>query len=227
MSASVLAQTKDRCPELAEFLEDVCDQPFNFDGPHPIDHSFHNHTHLWALEWWAEHHAWIDQGYRTAFVEEIFARWTARLKGFAPYRGAGYRLYVYQDLAPTVSVVADTPEGCPYDVGLQFVPTVRDVMKTYVGRKWSHNFESDVRQLGPQHVLQVIEANAGSISKPAAQALGLQVGHLRILIERMGLDREVNQIRKRFRRRPAKFRDEREIPFNAAIHERILPAGYR
>lgn len=227
MSATLLVQTRSSCPELAGFLEAVCEQPFNFEGPHPNDHSYHNHTHLWALEWWADRHAWIDLAYRCAFAEEIFARWMARLRGFAPYHAAGYRLYLYQDLAPTVSVVAETPQGCPYDAGLKFVPSVRDVMQSYVGRSWSENFSSNSRCLTADDILEQVEAHQGSIGKPTANALGLSVARLRILIERMGLDRDVNRLRKHFRRRPANFRDELDIPFNALIYERRLPPGYR
>lgn len=104
MPSSLISETRQRCPELAEFLEAVCAQPLNFDEPDAMRHSYCNHTHLWALEWRAERHAWMDLEYRIAFVDEIFARWRGRLKGLPPYRAGGYRMYLYQDLATTVSV---------------------------------------------------------------------------------------------------------------------------
>lgn len=226
MSNSIIAETRRRCPELAEFLEDVCAQPLRFEGSYANAHSAENHTHLWALEWWAERHDWIDLDYRVEFVEEIFARWRGRLKGLPPYRAAGYRVYLYQDMAPTVSVVANLPEGCPYGGRLTFVPQPRDVMAAYVGRRWSLNFKGDW-PIEPGRILDVIEHNQGSISKPSADMLGLPVSKLRILIEQMGLERRVNEIRKRYKRRPAKFHEEAYDNFELRIFEEIWPMGYR
>lgn len=202
-------------------------QPLRFEGPHAINHSAHNHTHLWALEWWAERHNWIDLDYRVAFVEEILARWRGRLKGLAPYRATGYRIYLYRDMAPTVSVVADTPAGCPYGGGIEFAPHIRDVMAQYVGRRWSQNFKGGAWPIEPQRILEVIERNAGSISKPSAEMLGVSVGKLRHLIEEIGIEMRVNAIRKRFSRRPAKFRVETYGDYELVIWEQLWPAGYR
>lgn len=227
MPDTLLSETRSRCPDLGEFLEGVCAQPFNFEGPEAIVHSSYNHTHLWALEWWAEHHQWIDLSYRVAFVERIFEHWKARLKGLAPYRVGGYRLYLYQDLAPTVSVVAETPQGCPYGGDLKFVSDVRNVMEPYVKRRWSENFTSFDWPASHNTVLAEVEKHSGSISKPTAEALGVSVGQLRTLIEQMGLEVQVNKIRKRYKRRPALFRDELELETELLIYERRLPAGYR
>jgi hypothetical protein len=49
MPSSLISETRQRCPELAEFLEAVCAQPLNFDGPDAMSHSYCNHTHPWAL----------------------------------------------------------------------------------------------------------------------------------------------------------------------------------
>lgn len=227
MSATILADTRRRCPEQAEFLEGVCAQPLRFEGRYAIDHSAHNHTHLWALEWWAERHDWIDLDYRVAFVEEIFMHWRGRLKGLPPYRESGYRVYLYQDMAPTVSVVADRPEGCPYAGKLTFVPHIRDVMSVYVGHHWSLNFNGGAWPVAPERILRVIERNAGSISKPSADELGLSVGRLRRLIEEIGLEMRVNAIRKRFNRRPATFRVDAGGDFELHIFEQVWPARYR
>lgn len=227
MPSPIITETRRRCPELAEFLEGVCAQPLSFEGPAAIMHSAHNHTHLWALEWWAERHEWIDLDYRVAFVEEILTRWRGRLKGLPPYRAMGYRVYLYQDLAPTVSVVADTPEGCPYGGRLKFVPHTRDVMMHFIGRSWSRNFKGGAWPIEPQRILEVIDRNSGSISKPSADMLEISVGRLRRLIEEIGLERRVSEIRKRYKRRPAKFRAEADGDYEFAIWEQLWPAGYR
>ena len=84
--------TRARCPELADFLDGCCARPLAFEGPYPIAHSSHNHVHLWALEYWADHHAWIDLDYRVEFARLILERWRGRLKGLSPYREGGYRM---------------------------------------------------------------------------------------------------------------------------------------
>jgi len=219
--------TAERCPELAEFLESCCVQPLSFQGDCPNYHSSMNHTHLWALEYWADHHAWIDLDYRVAFIEIIFERWRGRLKGLEPYRGSGYRFYLYEWLAPTISVVAETPSGFPYPGEPKFVKSPRDVMALFVDRSWADNFGSEPWKIPQKKILRVIEANKGSISKPSAQALGLKVGALRVLIEQMGLDDKVNAIRKHYRRQPAKFRIEPDPEMKFHCYELRLPAEYR
>lgn len=227
MPAEVAGFTKARCPELAQFLDDCCSRPLTFEGRCPNAHSAHNHVHLWSLEWWADQHQWIDLDYRIAFVEQIFTAWRGRLKGLPPYRDAGYRFYLYEDLAPTVSVVAETPEGFPYPGEPQFVPRPRDIMALYIERRWSANFQTAPWEVSRERILKTISDNSGSIGKPSATALGLKTGRLRTLIEQMMLDREVNAIRKHFKRRPAKFREDEELPFRYHIYEKKLPARYR
>ncbi len=225
---SLVSFTKSRCPDLADYLESCCTTPLQFEGEHPNGHSADNHRHLWALEWWADHHAWIDLEYRTEFVELIFERWRGRLKGLEPYRQAGYRFYLYEDLAPTVSAVAETPFGFAYDEeAATFVTSVRDVMALYLDRSWQANFDFGDWEVSQDKLLATVEAHSGSIGKPTAQALGLQVGKLRTLIEQMSLQHEVNVIRKRYKRRPAEFRDDEDMPYKFHIYETRLPAGYR
>lgn len=231
MKSKVAEFTKSRCPELAQFLDECCLTPLAFEGDCPNAHSAHNHIHLWSLEWWADHHKWIDLDYRVAFVEHIFAAWRARLKGLPPYREAGYRFYLYEDLAPTVSVVAETPEGFPYPGEPQYVSCRRDIMALYADRSWTANFRDGPQgspwEVSRQRILDTIAGNAGSIGKPSATALGLKTGRLRTLIEQMMLDREVNAIRKRFKRRPANFREDEDPPHRYRIYEKRLPARYR
>jgi len=221
-----IAETRHRCPELWGFLEAVAEGPLTFEGPYAIDHSAANHVHLWALEWWSDHHAWIDTDYRTAFAATILERWRSRLKGLAPYHTTGYRLYLYEDLAPTVSVVAETAQGCPYGGHLSFVSSVRDVMVSYAGRRWSANFTDDRGAITPERVLAVIEREAGSIGAPSANALGVKVGMLRRVIEQLDIECEVNAIRKRYKRRPAQFNAVGSLGGTFRVYEERLPPGY-
>lgn len=220
--ADLLTETRRRCPELAEFLQGSMETPLRFEDVHPNMQSSHNHIHLWALEYWADRHNWIDLAYRVAFAEAIFARWRVRLTGNAPYLDRGYRLYLYEDMAPTVSVVAETDVGCPYGV----VPadnTLAEVMVPYTKRSWSAIFNAE-GGLTPERVLQVVERNKGSIGKPTAQALGLQVGHLRREIEWFGIGDEVNALRKTYKRRPVQFKEHYFAPNK--MWEQVLPARY-
>jgi len=224
---SIAKFTRTRCAELADFLHDCCVGPLAFEGDLPNAHSAHNHVHLWALEYWADRHTWIDLDYRVDFAEHILDRWRGRLKGLAPYHHAGYRMYLYEDMAPTVSVVAETPFGFPYPDTPVFVNGTREIMALYVGRSWRMNFAPLADGVTRDQVLGTIERQAGSIAKPTAQALGLQVGALRTLIEHMGLEDRVNAIRKRYRRRPARFRADEAFAHSYRIYERRLPAAYR
>lgn len=221
-----LAKTlRNSCPDLAKFLNECCAAPFNFEGDCPNLHSSHNHIHLWALEYWADRHSWIDLDFRTEFVDEILERWRVRLKGHPPYQEEGYRVYLYEDLAPTVSVVAETAEGFPYPGEPTFVEQRRHIMEIYVDRSWHSNFHFEPLDIDPDVILKTVEQNFGSISKPTANALGVKVGALRTLIEQMDLQGEVNSIRKKYKRRPAKFKEE-EYPHRYRIHEQLLRPGY-
>jgi len=222
--------TRTRCPDLADYLEECASAPLRFVGTtDPNLHSADNHIHLWGLEWWAERVDFVDVEYRVDFVEHIFARWRGRLTGQWPYQAAGYRLYLYEWMAPTISVVAETPVGFPYDsTHAQFVASPRDVLEIYDKQVWSQNFAFGDWDVSRERLLETIAKNSGSISQPAAAALGLKVAKLRILIEQMGLQRAVNDIRKRFGRAPARFRLDDPIPeWSFRIYERKLPAGYR
>lgn len=86
---SIFDWTQNKCPKLAEFFEGCCNAPLTFEGDQPIRRSSHNHIHLWALEWWTDHHPWIDLEYRVEFIEKIFRHWRGRLKGIALYQNRG------------------------------------------------------------------------------------------------------------------------------------------
>ena len=225
MFAEVLAEVRGHHRGLADYLEAVADKPLRFDGDNANRQSGWNHETLGYLELLAPSEPWINSGLRTRFVEAILQRWQARLKGMAPYQAQGYRLYVYESLALTVSAVAETEGGFPYPGQPKFVDHPRDVAKLFQG---GGLFErSELVPVTPKEVLAAVEKHNGSISKPTAQALGLQVGDLRKWIEFLGLADQVNALRKRNKRRPAQFRSEEQMPEHSYhIYERRLPAGY-
>lgn len=223
----IAAFTRERSRELFDYLEACSETPLAFRGEYPITHSADNHIHLWMLEYLADTCPWITLAYRVAFAENVFGRWKQRLKGFAPYTQSGYRLYLYEDMAPTLSVVAETPYGCPYGGNpLTFVKSPADVMAAYTGRSWQSLFKGDARAPTAAKLLEIVDARKGSIGTPAAEALGMPSGALRKLIECMGIGNDVNAIRKRYRRRPAQFRQDHEIPYQVKIYEMTLPKGY-
>lgn len=216
-----LAGLRQRDAELAAYLEDVAEQPLYFRGNYANFHSYENHRHLWLLESAAERHAFIDLAFREAAVRFILDRWRARLPSYHRSCPNGFRLYCYGDMAPTVSVVGETGEGCPYDGDLVFVSALRDVLEAYVHRPWSELFSSKATISG-ETILKAIRAHEGSLNR-SARALGLPLAELRRQIEVWGLGSEVNRLRKHHRRRPASFRDDSQLPFRARIWEEIVP----
>lgn len=226
---TILGFTRAKCPELAGFLEACCASRLSFEGDEPNFHSACNHIHLWALEYWAERHDWIDLPYRLEFVREIFNCWRTQMRGLPPYQAKGYRLYLYEDLAPTVSVVAETPVGFPYSGcgPVTFVERPQDVLRSYPGKKWGEFFRSTPWTTSQERILEAVEKQAGSIGAPSANALGLSRGQLRRMIEERGLEREINALRKKFHRPPARFRPERDHATPILLYEQRLPARFR
>lgn len=223
-----LQYTQSRSPELAEYIDAVARSPLSFDGPYPLQHSSHNHVHLWKLEYLADTCDWIDVDYRIECVNHILEQWRCRLKGLPLYNDRGYRIYVYEDLAPTISVVAETEIGFPYSNGQPvFVESVRDILALYENRSWRDHFDSRDWQITEKRLLDVIKRNKGSISKPTAAQLGIPVGKLRSLIINMGLSVDVNSVRKKFQRRPADFASELVHADRWHVFERVLPSRYR
>lgn len=98
-------------------------------------------------------------------------------------------------------------------------------MELYLGRSWRANFDLEPFELNPKWVLNQIDKNKGSIGKPTADKIGVKVGELRTIIEQMGLQSRVNDIRKKYRRRPAQFRQE-DYDHTYRIHEQLLPAHF-
>lgn len=221
---NLAAFTKARCPELSDALEVFCKSPLAFDGDHPLGHSSHNHIQLYALEYWATRHSWIDLEYRVDFVQFIFKRWRGRLKGLEPYANAGYRLYLYESVTPSISVVAETPHGFPLFGTPQFVQSPRDVMALYLDG--GDRFDTYHWEVTHEQILAVVEKRSGSVGKPSANALGLQVGRLRTLIEQMSLADEVNAIRKNHGRRPVTFKSDDEMSHSYLVYEQRLPRRY-
>jgi hypothetical protein len=223
----LLLFTRARSNELAEYLEAVAASPFSFEGEYPIAHSSSNHVHLWMLENRSDSHAWIDTDYKVACVKGLMEQWRIRLKGLPPYRERGYRMYLYEDTAPTLSVVAETDIGFPYRFGNPIhVKNISEILSLYSGRSWKCHFANLDWEVSQEAILKVIKRHAGSIGKPTANVLGLGVGTLRKLIINMDLGDEVNAIRKYNKRSPADFSNEIVYSENWHIFERILPAAY-
>lgn len=220
-AADLIAGTRARDRELAEWLEAVCESPLRFEGDCPNLHSSENHVHLFHLEYAAERHDWIGLTYREQVAETILGRWQARLRGMRASLPAGARLYVYQDMAPTVSAVAETPAGYPYPGEPTFVDSPREIMALYVGRRWSENFCPGGGPT-PERIVAEVARHAGSIGKPTADALGMKVGVLRRAIEWFDLQEEVNALRKQAGRRPARFLAGEALPFRYSVYERRL-----
>lgn len=220
--------TQLRSSELARYIEAVAQSPLAFEDSHPLQHSSYNHVHLWKLEYLSDTHSWIDVDYRVECVNYVLEQWRRRLKGLPPYAHRGYRIYLYEDLAPTISVVAETDIGFPYSYGQPiFVKNIREILTLYENRSWKQHFASFDWEISEQRLLDVITKNDGSISKPTAEKLGLPVGKLRTLIINMGLGFQVNSVRKQFHRRPADFSNEAMYSDHWHVFERMLPARYR
>lgn len=210
----------------ANYLEELAEQPLDFRDKHPNRHSARNHQHLWLMEYTAERDASMDLAMRCAAVAFVLSRWRDRLVSYAPYQRDGYRLYLYEDLAPTLSVVAETPIGFPYEGCAQFtfVRDIADVLRRYVSVPWSTRFKG----IGPtpDRVLKVVADEGGSLNR-SARALSMPLAELRRTIETYDLAREVNDMRKHNGRRPAHFFNvDFRLP-QTRIWEHRLPAGFR
>jgi hypothetical protein len=225
---NVLSEATSIAPDLADRVTAVTEKDFSFAGDDPLRHSMHNHVHLWMLEWWADRDRRIDLAFRRRVITYIFDRWKQRLVGYRPYREAGYRLYLYEDMAPTVSVVAETATGFPYSGEPAFTTSIDDVLRPYVGRSWRAYLGLDTlpEHLTPQRLLETINRHAGSIGMPVATALGTTRSEVRRLIEQWGLGPDVNRVRKHYRRRPALFRDQDQLPYRYKIYEERLAPNY-
>ena len=216
-------------PELAEYVDAIAEMELVFRGDHPIEHSRHNHVHLSSIEWLAVRHPQIDLSIREQAVQFVFERWRARLKSFHPYRQSGYRLYLYEDFAPTISVVADTAHGFPYGKEPAAWSSVDEVFKPFVKITNTKPMQLDCCQesaLSGDMILSAVERARGSIRTRAAQSLGLSVAELRKRVEWFYLCDQVNDLRKRFKRRPARFTDQDSRFFEFKIFELRLPANY-
>jgi hypothetical protein len=214
-------------PELAEYVSSIAESDLSFVGEHPLEHSRTNHQHLWKIEWLANDHPQIDLEIRRRAVEYILARWRVRLKSYHPYLKSGYRFFLYEDAAPTVSVVAETPYGFPYGGEPHFVNEMATVLQPYVRQPWRTRLsDAAFRPKDEKNILEVIEDARGSLGTRAAQRLGLTVAELRKHIEWLEITDQVNKVRKQFRRRPANLSRFEELPFRYRIFELRLPPRY-
>lgn len=226
---NILEYTRNRSVELADYLEECAQAPLEFISNDPLRHSSANHVHLWLLERYSDCNDWVNLEYKIEFFQYILEVWKNRIKGLPPYQTQGYRFYVYTDLAPTISVVAETNVGFPYRSTLNhavFVNSVADIVAKYENRKWADNF-SGQWDIAPDKLIQVIHSNKGSIGKPTAQKLGVKVGELRHLIINMDLANKVNDIRKKYKRRPADFSNSITENYKTYFYEARLPPKFK
>lgn len=84
-------------------------------------------------------------------------RWRDRLPSYEPYQRDGFRLYLYEDTAPTVSMVAEKREGFPYKgcADFRFVEDIAEVLRPYLVLPWSARFKRSGPK--PDDVLKAIE----------------------------------------------------------------------
>lgn len=223
MSLLDRAALRRRMPEVVRFIEETSEIDLHFRGPEPLDHSRDNHVHLWAIEYAADRHREIDLAFRCAAIRHILDRWIARLKGYAPYAAQGYRLYVYGGMAPTLSVVAETPRGCPYGQ-VKLADDIEAVVRPYVGQSWAARFRP-TGGLGPDRLLAAIDREEGSLGA-TARRLGWSLAALRHDIERWQIAPDVNRVRKRRKRRPARFADADDRLPDTLFWEQRLPPRY-
>ena len=200
-----------------------------FRGDHPIEHSRRNHIHLSSIEWFAARYPQIDLSIREQAVRFIFERWKVQPKSFHPYRQNGYRLYLYEAFAPTISVVADTTHGFPYGKEPAAWSSIAEVFQPFVKMTNTKPAQINCCQenaFNEDMILSAVERSRGSLGTRAAQSLGLSVGELRKRVEWFYLCDQVNDLRKRFNRRPARFTDQDLRFFEFKIFELRLPANY-
>jgi hypothetical protein len=225
----LLREAQSLSPRLAQWLQAIGEQLFVFAEDHPLKHSSHNHVHLFLLEYEADTHPQITLAFRCRIVSFIFETWKQRLKGYRPYQEAGFRLYLYEDSAPTVSVVAETPYGFPYGGQPVFVHSPAEVMERYVGSSWHERFPTaSSRDTEPEYLLETIGKQNGSIGRSTANSLHMTTAELRQWIEWFDLQEPVNRLRKKYGRRPAQFLNPDELleiaPYR--IYELKLSARY-
>ncbi len=210
-----------RYPEIGADVEAISEGPLSFRGTAPFLHSAANHRHLWLLRAATDRDRGFDLAFRCRIVAYILGRWRARLASHAASSPNGFRLYLYEDLAPTVSVVAETPRGCPYGGDLTFVATIGEVLAATDDRSWAALF--DGRGPKPEAIVKAVSDASGSL-RAGAQALGVPLASFRRLIETFDLARDVNRVRKRNGRRPARFADPDALPPKLRIWEYAVPA---
>jgi len=211
--------------EFAEWVTCIAEKDFSFEGEYPLSHSSYNHEHLWKLEYMADYYSCIDLSFRCKVANYIIEKWKKRLKGYKPYNEKGFRVYVYQDTAPTISVVAETEYGFPYAGEVLFVDEIEDIMKEYANRSWKANFIYTDKIPDSDEILNRLEKNKGSISSTAKE-FGIGISEFRRMLEWFDIGKNVNQIRKKYRRRPANIADCDDIPHRFKLFELRLPAKY-
>lgn len=196
-----LKKAHDISQEFAEYISAIAESDLRFQGEYPIEHSRYNHVHVFGLERCARENPCINLNLKTQAIEYIFARWKVRLKSYQPHTKEGFRMYLYEDFAPTISVVAETQFGFLYGGQAVFVDSPKEILEIYEDRDWNDFLQASEETA----VLFAIEKSQGSIGTRAAQLIGLRAVELRKYIEWFEIGDQVNAIRKQFHRRPARF----------------------
>lgn len=199
-------------PALAAYLQQVAEQELYFRGEHPLEHSRDNHVHLWKLESQAELHREINLEFRVEAVRYILQEWTRTLR---QHPKGTYLFYLYEDLAPTISIVRETSYGFPYAGQPVFVQDMAGVMRLYLKRSWKDLFRGDHTV---DHLLEVLQKNEGSLTR-TARSLSWSLADLRKKLEQWDLSAEVNTIRKHFKRRPAQLLARDDLPHTYRIYQ--------
>ena len=224
-----LVESREISPWLGDFVEAVAWQDLSFSDPSPIRNGSYNKMLLWVSEYLAETNSRIDVAYRCRMYRYITDVWKQRLKAYHPYQQDGYVIYMYDQAAPALSVREMTDEWEPeHEPEIRLIDRLEEFFKPFAKTRWSENFIGDGFSR-PDRLLEEISRAEGSIGKSVAQRLGLNMAELRHYIEWLGIQGEVNRIRKKHGRTPARF--DTEYPREGAIVNRMyvvtLPPFYR
>lgn len=199
--ASVVERAARIAPELANWLKGLAAHPLCFEGDTPLDQISKNYVRLWLTEFFAEEGDAVDLDFRVAATEWLIGCWSRRAR---PEVGSACLcFYVYDDLAPTLTVATESPKGFPFR-SQERVDSLEELLQPFCRRHWSELWGS--AGVTSRRIYQAVEAAHGDIGRLVAQRLGLETGRLRRAIEWFGLGDEVNRIRTLHQRPVLRFR---------------------
>ena len=209
-------------------IEDTCQQEFSFRAKPAMEQGSFNSYYLWWIEFAADRFPEIDLAFRCDIVSLIVETWARRLKGYAPYRSHGYIIVMWKTLAVKISVVSRNALGAGVrDPDAKVTTGLREFLAPLAKQHWRDHFaDTD----GNWHtfeatLLDAIDKNHGSIGRSTCDRLGMSQVELRRVIENADIVKDVNRIRKRHGRRPAKLIPYRP-PRTTEYYEVWLEPGY-